>query len=30
MTSDTGHIVQLDMRLIEALREDPRVGLLEF
>jgi DNA-binding Lrp family transcriptional regulator len=29
MTPDTGQIDQLDGRLIEALRADPRVGLLE-
>jgi DNA-binding Lrp family transcriptional regulator len=29
MTPDTGQIDQLDVKLIEALREDPRVGLLE-
>jgi DNA-binding Lrp family transcriptional regulator len=29
MTPNTGQIDQLDGRLIEALREDPRVGLLE-
>jgi len=29
MAPDTGHIDQLDMKLIEALRADPRVGLLE-
>jgi DNA-binding Lrp family transcriptional regulator len=29
MTPDTGQIDQLDVALIEALREDPRVGLLE-
>src|SRR4051794_28468945 len=29
MTPDTGQIDQLDVNLIEALREDPRAGLLE-
>src|SRR3954467_6357289 len=29
MTPETGQIDQLDVKLIEALREDPRVGLLE-
>ena len=29
MAPDTGQIDQLDVQLIEALREDPRVGLLE-
>src|SRR3954466_16241122 len=29
MTPDTGQIDQLDVKLIEALRDDPRVGLLE-
>src|SRR5258707_161651 len=29
MSPNTGHIDQLDARLIEALRADPRVGLLE-
>lgn len=29
MGGKTGHIDQLDVELIEALREDPRVGLLE-
>src|SRR3954464_9493172 len=29
MAPETGQIDQLDVKLIEALREDPRVGLLE-
>src|SRR4051795_4181525 len=29
MTVESGQIDQLDAKLIEALREDPRVGLLE-
>src|SRR6478672_4464130 len=29
MTPETGQIDQLDVKLIEALRQDPRVGLLE-
>src|SRR4051812_15199705 len=29
MAPETGQVDQLDVRLIEALREDPRVGLLE-
>lgn len=29
MAAETGQIDQLDVQLIEALREDPRVGLLE-
>src|SRR5690242_6509580 len=29
MTPGSGQIDQLDVRLIEALRDDPRVGLLE-
>src|ERR1044072_8068760 len=29
MAAETGQIDQLDVKLMEALREDPRVGLLE-